>query len=261
MFVDVVQLQQFYANPIGRAARRALRARMRLIWPNAAGLRFAGVGYATPYLRPYLADGARLSAVMPPQQGGVRWPADGPSRVVMADEESLPFADQSIDRLLLVHALELAERPHRLLRECWRVLAGEGRILVVAPNRMGAWARFDRTPFGHGRSYSLAQLSRGLDDNLFTLESESRALWTPPTNAGLARASSAAIERIGERWFPALAGALLVEAKKSLHAPSGGAEARARVFRPLPRRAAAAQRRAGQDLPPPREAARDADAG
>ena len=175
MFVDVAELQQFYASPVGRFARRLVRQAIRGAWPDVAGLRFAGVGYETPYLRPLQADGARLGAVMPPLQGGVRWPADGPSRVVMADEESLPFADQSIARLLLVHALELAERPHAILRECWRVLDGEGRLLIVAPNRMGVWARFDRTPFGHGRAYSGKQLARALGEHLFEPVGETRA--------------------------------------------------------------------------------------
>ena len=38
-----------------------------------------------------------------------------------------------------------------LLRECWRVLRDDGRLLVVVPNRLGSWALFDHTPFGQGR--------------------------------------------------------------------------------------------------------------
>ena len=30
-----------------------------------------------------------------------------------------------------------------MMRELWRVLADGGRMIVVAPNRRGLWARFD----------------------------------------------------------------------------------------------------------------------
>ena len=55
-------------------------------------------------------------------------------------------------------ALETAERVRPLLREMWRVLAPEGRLILVVPNRRGVWARLDKTPFGQGRPYSRRQL-------------------------------------------------------------------------------------------------------
>src|SRR3546814_1157411 len=67
-----------------------------------------------------------------------------------------------------------------LLREIWRVLTGDGRVLVVVPNRRGLWARSDRTPLGWGHPYSAAQLSRVLRDNMFTPTRTQRALYVPP---------------------------------------------------------------------------------
>jgi hypothetical protein len=46
-----------------------------------------------------------------------------------------------------------------LLREVWRVLAPNGRLLAVVPNRRGLWARIDTTPFGHGRPFSRGQVT------------------------------------------------------------------------------------------------------
>jgi len=42
----------------------------------------------------------------------------------IADETELPFPDNSIDRVLLVHALESSEHPSDMLGEVWRVLGG-----------------------------------------------------------------------------------------------------------------------------------------
>ena len=66
---------------------------------------------------------------------------------------------RAVDRVLLVHALEMAHDPGALLREVWRVLAAGGRLLAVVPNRRGLWARMDTTPFGHGRPYSRTQIN------------------------------------------------------------------------------------------------------
>src|SRR5690606_19211344 len=105
---------------------------------------------------------------MPARQGVLHWPAEGNGLTALCDEMDLPFPDLSMDRVLLVHALECAEQVRPMLREVWRVLSGSGRLLVVVPNRSGIWARFERTPFGHGQPYSPFQISRLLRENLFT---------------------------------------------------------------------------------------------
>ena len=86
----------------------------------------------------------------------------------LVEEDRLPLADGSVDRLLAVHCLETAERVRPLLREMWRVLAPEGRLMLVVPNRRGVWARLDKTPFGQGRPYSRRQLEALLIEALFT---------------------------------------------------------------------------------------------
>ena len=67
-----------------------------------------------------------------------------------------------------------------MLKEIWRVLAGGGRLLIVAPNRRGIWARLDRTPFGSGRPYTMSQLSQLLRDEQFTPVATGAALFVPP---------------------------------------------------------------------------------
>ena len=161
MWQDVSYLRQFYRSPLGHVAQRLVRGRIRDMWPVVDGQRLLAVGYGTPYLRPFIDSAERAVAVMPDLQGVTRWPVGEPGLVTLSEEDSLPFPDNAFDRILLVHAVESSERLRRMLREIWRVLAGEGRIIVVAPNRRGVWARLERTPFGHGNPYSL------LRDNLF----------------------------------------------------------------------------------------------
>ncbi len=229
MNADVVDLRDFYAGRLGQAAMRMIRRRIRLIWPDATGMRVLGLGYASPYLRPFLAEAERVAAMMPASQGVLPWPPEGPFRVALADEGELPLDDYSIDRVLLVHSVEFSEQLRPLLKEVWRVLAGGGKVLAIVPNRRGIWARSDRTPFGQGQPYTPGQLTRLLREEGFTPERTAAALFVPPTRSRMILRSAAAWEQIGERWFTAFAGVSIVEATKQIYSKPVTAQRRLRV--------------------------------
>ena len=218
MASDVVDLRDFYRTGLGQIARRMIRHAIRRVWPDLAGMRLLGIGYATPFLSAISAETERTAALMPASLGVLGWPPDGRNVVALADEGELPFADYSLDRVLLVHALETSEEVRPMLKEVWRVLAGGGRLLIVVPNRRGIWARLERTPFGYGRPYSLAQLSQLLRDELFTPVGSDTALFIPPATSRVMLRSAPAWERIGKRWFTTFAGVVLVEATKQIYA-------------------------------------------
>jgi SAM-dependent methyltransferase len=218
MRVDILALQRFYAAPIGDAARRMAGRRLAALWPHADGLDMLGVGYATPYLEPYRAGARRVAAMMPAAQGAEPWPARAPGLCALADETRLPFIDALFDRVLLVHALEEAEAAPALLREIWRVMAPEGRLVVIAANRWSFWAQAERTPFGHGRPFSRRQLANLLADALFEPVASARALYAPPIRWTPALRAAEAFERVGEILWPAQGGLVLMEAVKRLYA-------------------------------------------
>jgi len=218
MFLDVVELRDFYDGHLGLLARRMIRRRVRELWPNLRGQSLVGFGYAVPYLRPYRGEAERVIAAMPAQQGVLHWPPEGPNASVLVDEAELPLEDASVDRLLLVHALENTEERAAIMTEAWRVLSGNGRLLVVVPNRRGLWARFDHTPFGHGQPYTVSQLSRLLRDNRFTPTRRMHALYAPPYASGLVIRSAPALEQVGHRWFTRFAGVVMIEAQKEVYA-------------------------------------------
>jgi SAM-dependent methyltransferase len=214
---DVVDLRDFYATSRGAVARRMIRAGIRSLWPDVRGMTVLGLGYASPYLRMMKDEAERIIAVMTPDQGVLHWPTDAPNVTTLADESDLPLPDLSVDRILAVHAVEHSEQLRAALREFWRVLAGNGRLMVVVPNRRGIWARFDKTPFGVGYPYSVIQLTQVLRDNMFTPTRSARALYIPPIRLRTVLASAAAWENIGSRWFPGFGGVILVEASKQLY--------------------------------------------
>ena len=93
MWTDVVDLHEFYRSRLGQVARRLVRERIRLMWPDVRGMSVLGLGYATPYLRPFLDEAERVTSLAPAQQGVMPWPSGEPGLVTLADETELPFAD------------------------------------------------------------------------------------------------------------------------------------------------------------------------
>src|SRR6202023_2568173 len=199
MSSDVVDLRDFYRTGLGQIARRMIRGAIRQVWPDLRGMRLLGIGYTTPFLPAISADTERTIALMPATLGVLGWSPEGRDVVTLADEGELPFADYSIDRVMLVHALETTDQAGPMLKEIWRVLAGGGRLLVIAPNRRGIWARLDRTPFGSGRPYTTSQLSQSLRDELLTPVATGTALVVPRRRPA---ADAVVCSVVGERARP-----------------------------------------------------------
>jgi SAM-dependent methyltransferase len=217
MQLDARELHAFYDTPMGQVARRMILRRMRELWPTTPRHRLLGYGFATPYLRGYQMEAERTVCAMPGQQGVVGWPDDRPL-TSLVDEDALPFPDAMFDRILVVHGLEGADAVRPLMRQLWRVLAPEGRMLVVAPNRTSLWAQLERSPFAHGRPFHRSELDRLLRSALFEPVRWDCALYGPPlAGRGLVR-NGGGWERLGRRLWPRLGGVHLVEATKSIYA-------------------------------------------
>lgn len=215
--MDVVDLRNFYAHPLGAVARRLVGAGIRRLWTATPDMRVLGIGYATPYLGLFRQDAERSLAFMPAVQGVVKWPSERPTLAALVDECELPLPDAAVDRILLVHVIEQSPDVSALLREVWRVLAAGGRILAVVPNRRGLWARMDTTPFGQGRPYSRFQLTQILREAWFTPTAWGEALYMPPIGRRWFVGSATAWERTGAAVSAPFAGVHLVEATKQVY--------------------------------------------
>lgn len=230
MPLDVVDLRTFYAAPLGVAARRFLSRIVRARWENCSGMAVMGIGYASPYLSLFREEAVRTLAFMPAEQGVVNWPSTGPSASALVEATALPLPDSCIDRVLVVHALEVSEQPRELLAEVWRILTPGGRMILVAPNRAGLWSRVDTTPFGHGQPYSRGQLRDLMRETLFSPIHWSEALYCAPFARRLLLRLAPALERFGARFSLPGAGVLVLEATKQLYRPVGLRRAQRRVL-------------------------------
>jgi len=150
--------------------------------------------------------------------------------VALVDECAMPLPEAAIDRIILVHALEMCDDAAALLREVWRVLAPSGRVIAVIPSRGGVWARSDNTPFGHGRPYSRSQITDLLRQTWFTPTAWGEALFMPPYAGAWALKSALIWERLGASLSLPFAGVHIVEATKQVYRLIPARRANARLI-------------------------------
>jgi SAM-dependent methyltransferase len=212
--MDVRELEAFYATGLGTVAGELLAQKLRAFWPDVRGQRLLGFGYCRPLLHAFSTEAERVAAFMPARQGVVPWPGERGNRVALAEETRLPVPDAMFDRVVLAHTLESSEERRALMREIWRVMTPEGRLILMVPNRTGLWARFEGTPFGWGQPYSRGQVKRLLGENMFSPLSWRTALYAPPIDSRFGIRLLRATERVGDGWLPRFAGILMVEAEK-----------------------------------------------
>jgi SAM-dependent methyltransferase len=234
MSIDITDLRGFYTSPLGAVTRRFIGRAIDRFWGPLTGLRVLGLGYAPPYLSAVKGESERTLAFMPASQGVVNWPSTGASASALVDPLTMPLPDASIDRVLLVHALETVESPSELLHEIWRILTPGGRIILVAPNRRGLWARMDTTPFGYGQPYSRSQLKSLMRQTWFSPEGWAETLYVPPLRNRFLLQTAQAWERVGAGFSLPFAGLHVVEATKQLYRPGAvHAVRRSRRFAPV----------------------------
>ncbi|MBS0366222.1 MAG: methyltransferase domain-containing protein [Proteobacteria bacterium] len=141
---------------------------------------------------------------------------------VVARASQLPVAADCIDAVLLPHTIEFAADPYSILREVYRVMVGEGQLVVLGFAPWSLWglrARASRTGFPPGlrRVLSAHQVREWLVLLGFEVLREEGYLYRSPWShrepgAGM----SARMLRAG-LTYPLPAGAYLLKARKRLY--------------------------------------------
>lgn len=130
---------------------------------------------------------------------------------VHCDSHALPFDSNSLDLLLLPHALDFTEHPHQVLREAERVLLPEGRLVLTGFNPHSMWGA---CRWLHGRAgcpWSGNFLSQGRVEDWFELlglEAEQTRFmaYSPPLERREWRQRWQFIEQFGEMCCAPLSG-------------------------------------------------------
>jgi SAM-dependent methyltransferase len=146
------------------------------------------------------------------------------------DFDALPFDSQSLDLVVLPHALELARDPHLTLREVERVLMPEGRVVIIGFNPTSLWGLRHRSSnvrrslgLGPGHSRFLPDggeliAYRRLRDWLrllsFEVETGRFGCYRPPITSEAWLSRFEWMEPAGDRWWPVLGAVYALTAVK-----------------------------------------------
>ena len=150
-----------------------------------------------------------------------RWPKGQPHNTVVVDPHALPFGDVIFDHVVVLHGLEYAPLPEKMMGEIQRVLTAEGQATFIVPNRTGIWAWFDHTPWGEGRTFSPRQMRRLVRDSGLSPIVVESCLFVPPVDCSfhaIARGLARLIENVGCYLRLGIGGVVLASARKQRYA-------------------------------------------
>ena len=145
------RLADWFATPLGRYLLAREQAWFDRTVADIFGFQAIQVGLPEC---PFLAQ-SRVAA---------HWTVDlCPPAQILADPLWLPFPENSLDLIVLPHALEFTSDPHQLLREAYRAMRSEGQIVIAGFNPFslfGAKRYFGRglTPPWNGNFIALYRL-------------------------------------------------------------------------------------------------------
>jgi len=149
--------------------------------------------------------------------------ADTAINQLSCNDDFLPFADMSIDLLLLPHRLEFSERPHQTLREAARVIVPDGHLVISGFNHLSLWgatAGFKKTLSNHldypwnGNFIGLTRLKDWLALLGFEVVSVEMCCHIPPFEKQSWHKRFSFFDKVSSRRCAMLGGVYFIVAKK-----------------------------------------------
>jgi len=138
--------RDYYQTPQGRLALGFLRAHVENMGSNILGARILPLGCGDLLLKNEPFVTGRLTA------------AQEEPFSCFVDAQNKPLPDADIGCVIALHAAVTAHDIGSLLREAWRVLKGEGRLLIFVPRRGSTWAQNPASPFSKEGAYAAVQI-------------------------------------------------------------------------------------------------------
>ncbi|CAO4846209.1 MAG: hypothetical protein CNLJKLNK_00411 [Holosporales bacterium] len=218
MDCSIKTLHAFYHSPLGEVVRTIIEKKLSNFLRHDQHHRIIlGIGYAHPFLSTQIIENNMVLSFMPDSIGACAWPTAQNNKVALVHDWMLPLANQSVDVVCIIHGLEFVQQTEAFFQELWRVLKKDGKIILIAPNRRGIWSRFEHTPFGFGRPYTMTQAQEILSNYGFITTHKERFLTFPPINYPQLLKGASLFDKISPFFLKNFSGAIgLVAEKKTL---------------------------------------------
>lgn len=142
---------------------------------------------------------------------------------LLCNLEHLPFANASVDLVVLPHVLEFSQQPHRILREVERVLVPEGHVVITGFNPYSLWGtrRWFASSYAgfpwNGRYLSVRRLKDWLTLLSFDTQYGKFGCYAPAVADRRWLRRWRFLEFAGDRWWPIGGAVYFVQAVKRVH--------------------------------------------
>ena len=214
MINDFANLEKFYNESLGQTVKCLLSIQLKKYWKDTRGKKILGIGFANPLLDELDKDADRIISLMPFKQGRSHWRGRKGNLSISAKEYNLPFPDNFFDRVIILHGLESCSHERDFLREVWRILEDEGKVLIITPKPLSFWVFSRCSPFYKSRVYSASKLKYILNNVLFVTLRHTSVLFAPPFRNSKFLNFIKKNEKNGTKFFPFLCGLNFMEAQK-----------------------------------------------
>ncbi len=201
---DFADSHHFYQTLLGRETQDNLRSAIGRLCPCFFDGRVLPLGCADLLLGSATTVSGRMTTTM------------GETFSCLVDSKNKPLPDADIDCVVALHAAKEISDMDFLLREIWRVLKGEGRLLLIVPRRRSAWAENLDTPFGKEQAYSVPQIKKILRTQGFSVARVRSALYAPPGKPDAPLPFSYGIEKVAPFVPFCHGGVLIISAHKRI---------------------------------------------
>jgi SAM-dependent methyltransferase len=218
---QIIGLQDWFATPPGRYLLAWEQAQFDEAVADVFGYHALQLGAAE-------VDGLRANR-MPHRWLALTDPMRAGKATLVTDFTALPFAANSLDLVVLPHALELSPDPHATLREVERVLVPEGRVVICGLNPTSLWGLRQRR--GHlyrrlglgetflpeaGEFIGYWRMRDWLRLLSFEVESGRFGIYRPAVRSDAWLERSRWMDAAGERWWPITGGVYYRRATKKV---------------------------------------------
>lgn len=138
---------------------------------------------------------------------------------LQVDQQFLPLKSESVDQLVLAHALEFADTPHQLLREADRILTEDGSMVLFVFNPLSLWGLRrlfswrGKQPW-RGHFFSRWRLTDWLTLLDFEVVERRAFMFQLPVNRRGKRSASKFLASFGPRFWPYFGAVTVIVAKK-----------------------------------------------
>ena len=203
-------MSDWYNTPLGESLLKSEQALLEEYLPRRFGYHLLQIGCANMSMFNNSPVGHKFS---------ITHDIESREHGMVAKGEAIPLANESVDIVVLHHALDFSSFQHQLLREASRVLIAGGSVVIIGFNPISIWGIRSRFPGPkkhpwQGKLLSTIRVSDWLKLLDFQIEQVRYGAYALPINSPGVIRYSGLLDKFASRLNWPTGGAYMITAKK-----------------------------------------------